>query len=506
LNPKPEEKVRTFDASGDIWKHSRFLLASIVESSDDAIISNDLNGTITSWNPAATRMFGYSPDEIIGRSIMLLIPEERHGEEAEILRRVSAGERIERYETMRVTKAGARLEVSLSISPIRDEAGRIIGYSKIIHDISERERSHQTHALLASIVDSSDDAIVSKTLNGIITSWNEAAHRLFGYTAEEIVGRSILTIIPKELRHEEDEILRKLRAGERIDHYETTRVTKGGERIEVSVTISPVRDSAGRIIGASKIARDISMRKQMERSLIQAEKFAATGRMAATIAHEINNPLESVMNLVFLARKSSAQDSKVSAYLETAEKEIERVSHIARQTLGYYRDAGTPVEVLLHELIEDVLTVYQSKLRANGISVECQFDDPRRISISKGELLQVFSNIVANSIDAMPCGGVLHIEIAEAKNSEEPILRIVIRDQGTGIEQEHLAKIFEPFFTTKGNLGTGIGLWVAKQLVEKRGGQIVVTSSTRPGTSGTSVILSIPYANTEKQDVAKEKL
>lgn len=506
MDPKPDEKLRMFDVSADIWKHSQFLLASIVESSDDAIIGKDLNGTITSWNPAATRMFGYSPDEIIGSSILLLVPEELYGEEAEILRRVRAGERIERYETMRVTKAGTRLEVSLSISPIRDEAGRIIGCSKIIHDISDRKRSHETQSLLAAIVDSSDDAIVSKTLNGIITSWNEGAHRLFGYTAEEIVGRSILTIIPKELQHEEDEILRKLRAGERIDHYETTRVTKGGERIEVSVTISPVRDSAGRIIGASKIARDISMRKQMERSLIQAEKLAATGRMAATIAHEINNPLESVMNLVFLARKSSAQDSKVSAYLETAEKEIERVSHIARQTLGYYRDAGTPVEVLLHELIEDVLTVYQSKLRANGISVECQFGDPRRISIRKGELLQVFSNIVANSIDAMPCGGVLHIEIAEAKNSEEPILRIVIRDQGTGIEQEHLARVFEPFFTTKGDLGTGIGLWVAKQLVEKRGGQIVVTSSTRPGSSGTSVILSIPYANTEKRDVAQKKL
>lgn len=506
MKPKPDEKLRAFDVSGDIWRHSQSLLASIVESSNDAIVSQDLNGTIKSWNPAASRMFGYSPDEIIGHSILLLIPEELHEEEAEILREIRAGERIERFETIRVSKAGTRLEVSLSISPLRDAAGRIIGCSKIIHDISERERGQETRSLLAAIIDSSDDAIVSKTLNGIITSWNEAAHRLFGYTAEEIVGKSILTIIPKELRHEEDEILRKLGAGERIDHYDTMRVTKRGERIEVSVTISPVRDSAGRIIGASKIARDIRLRKQMERSLIQAEKLAATGRMAAAIAHEINNPLESVMNLVFLARKSSSEDSRVSAYLETAEQEIERVSHIARQTLGYYRDVGTPVEVRLHELIEDVLKVYQSKLRGNGISVECQFDDPRKIAVSKGELLQVFSNIIANSIDAMPQGGVLHIEIAEATNSGEPILKTVIRDQGTGIEQEHLGRIFEPFFTTKGNLGTGIGLWVAKQLVEKRGGQIVVTSSTRAGSSGTSVVLSIPYTNTQKQDVAKEKL
>jgi PAS domain S-box-containing protein len=505
LNRKPDELLRTSDASGNSLKHSEFLLASIVESSDDAIISKDLNGTITSWNKAAGRMFGYRPDETIGRSILLLIPAHLHAEEAEILRKVRAGERIERYETVRVTKAGQPLEVSLSISPIRDESGRIIGSAKIAHDISGRKRDQQALSLLASIVESSDDAIVSKTLDGVINSWNAAAQHLFGYTEEEIVGQSILKLIPTELYHEEDEILRKLRAGQRIDHYETTRITKSGERIEVSVTISPIRDDAGRPIGASKIVRDIRVRKQMERSLIQAEKLAATGRMAATIAHEINNPLESVMNLVFLARKSVPSDSKVCAYLETAEKEIERVSHIARQTLGYYRDAGPPVEVLLHELIEDVLTVYQSKLRARGISVECQFEDRRKIAVSKGEFLQVFSNIIANSIDAMPRGGLLRIQIAEATKCDEVVLDVVVQDQGTGIEQELLARVFEPFFTTKGSTGTGIGLWVAKQLVEKRGGQIILTSSTRPGNSGTSINLSIPFAKVERRNDPEDK-
>jgi PAS domain S-box-containing protein len=504
LTEKSDEILRIFDPSGGIWQHSQFLLASIVESSNDAIISKDLNGTIKSWNQAAVRMFGYRPDEAIGRSILLLIPTHLHPEEAEILRRVRAGERIDRYETVRVTKEGKTVAVSLSISPIRDEAGRIIGCSKIAHDISERKRNEQALSLLASIVESSEDAIVSKTLDGVINSWNAAAQRMFGYTAEEMVGQSILKLIPKDLYHEEDEILRKLRAGQRIDHYETTRVTKYGERIEVSVTISPIRDSAGRPIGASKIARDIRMRKQMERSLIQAEKLAATGRMAATIAHEINNPLESVMNLVFLARKSVPSDSRVCAYLETAEREIERVSHIARQTLGYYRDAGPPVEVLLHELLEDVLTVYQSKLRASSISVECQFEDHRKIVVSKGEFLQVFSNIIANSIDAMPRGGLLRIQIVEAIKRDEAVLDIVVRDEGKGIEQEHLARVFEPFFTTKGSTGTGIGLWVAKQLVEKRGGQIAVTSSTRPGSSGTSINLSIPFSKTEERNDAED--
>src|SRR5262249_48636313 len=147
-----------------------------------------------------------------------------------------------------------------------------------------------------ALVDSADDAIVSKDLNGIVTSWNRAAENIFGYTAEEMCGQPILRIIPEDLRYEEVEILRKLRAGERIDHYETTRRKKNGELIQVSVTISPIIDQNGTVIGASKIAHDISDRKRVEQMLIQSEKLAATGRMAAAIAHEINNPLESLIN------------------------------------------------------------------------------------------------------------------------------------------------------------------------------------------------------------------
>lgn len=363
--------------------------------------------------------------------------------------------------------------------------------------------SDQQGFLLAAIVESSDDAIISKNLRGIVTSWNEAAKRIFGYTAEEMVGQSILRLIPDELRHEEDMILAKLKSGERIDHYETTRIRKNGDRFEVSVTISPVRDGKGLIIGASKTARDISERKKLERLLIQSEKLAATGRMAATIAHEINNPLESVMNLVFLARKSGSV-AKMRSYLAIAEKELERVAHIVRQTLGYYREMTAPVTVNFRELVEDVLMVYQGKLNTNGISVDCRFDNHRPIVANKGELVQVLSNVVANSIDSMPLGGVLQIEVGEAADSGKEGVRIAIRDKGTGIQQEHLAKIFEPFFTTKGNLGTGIGLWVAKQLIEKHQGQIAITSSTDPGNSGTTLSLFLPFARPERADAVEK--
>jgi PAS domain S-box-containing protein len=472
----------------------RFHLAAIVQNSDDPIISKDLNGIIISWNEAAVRVFGYRPDEIVGGSILQLIPPELHHQEEMILRKLRAGERIDHFETVRIRKSGEKFPVSEVISPIKDDEGNVIGASKITRDISELKRNDESRFRLAAIVDSADDAIVSKDLNGIVRSWNEGAYRMFGYTAEEMVGQSILRLIPPELQYEEDEILRKLRAGERIDHYETTRLKKNGQTFEVSVTISPIRDESGRVIGASKIARDISDRKRIERLLVQSEKLAATGRMAAAIAHEINNPLESLLNLVFLARQNTDTSGKAHQYLLTAEEELERVAHIARQTMGYYRDTGSPVEVYLHDLVENVLTVYNTKLISADIAVDRRFNDLQKIVVSKGEMLQVFSNIIANAIEAMREGGTLSISIRKIISSTGDGLQVVIQDNGVGISQEHLPKVFEPFFTTRGDLGTGIGLWVAKQLIEGRGGQISIASSTEKEKSGTTVTIFIPFA------------
>jgi PAS domain S-box-containing protein len=480
----------SFEQNDDL---SRFLLAAIVDYSDDAIISKNLNGIVTSWNTAACRLFGYTAEEMIGQSILRIIPKESHLEEDRILEKIRAGERIEHFDTIRVKKSGERIEISVTISPVRDATGRIIGASKIARDINERRRSDETRFRLAAIVDSADDAIIGKDLNGIVSSWNEGARRLFGYTSEEMIGQPLMRLIPKGLEHEEVEILRKLRSGEKIEHYETVRVTKAGDPVDVSVTISPIRNREGKVIGASKIARNISDRKRVEKTLLQAEKLATTGRMAAAIAHEINNPLEAVMNLVYLARKNRMDPEKTLELLTTAERELERVSHIARQTLGYYRDTGSPSEVYLHDLVEEVLGVYNSKLLSCGISVDTSYNDLRKITLPKGEMIQILSNIIANSIDAMRGGGVLSISIRKTTTPNGDGLQVVIRDRGLGIPAEHLERIFEPFFTTKGNLGTGIGLWVARQLVERSGGQIAVTSNTESGKSGTSVSIDIPF-------------
>jgi PAS domain S-box-containing protein len=360
------------------------------------------------------------------------------------------------------------------------------------HDAPQATTPERHEALLATIVENTDDAIISKDLNGTILTWNAAAERIFGYSPGEIIGQSIRLLIPEELQHEEEVILARIRAGKRIDHYETVRIKKDGQQLNVSITISPLIDIRGKIFGASKIARDITERRRLEQQVIQSEKLAATGRLAATVAHEINNPLDAVLNLLYLARTSESFQA-ARPYISTAEKELERVAHIARQTLGYYRDDGTPTPVVLTDLVENVLSVYEGKLSSADITTDCQLAETPVLMASRGELLQVFSNIVANAIDAMPKGGLLRICSKSTFNPDG--IEVEFSDNGVGIQKDHLGKVFDPFFTTKGNVGTGIGLWIVKQLIEKRGGKVTVHSSTEQTNKGTSICVFLPLAN-----------
>ncbi len=213
------------------------------------------------------------------------------------------------------------------------------------------------------------------------------------------------------------------------------------------------------------------------------------GRMAATIAHEVNNPLESITNLIYLARISIADNQEVTEYLTTAEREVERVSHITRQTLGYYRDTTAHGDVGCHTLVEEVLQVYFSKIQARNIVVDTVFETLRPVHASKGELTQILSNIIANSVDAMPNGGRLRVRVREKDAAH---IELTVEDEGIGIAPEDLPRVFEPFFTTKGNLGTGIGLWVSRKLIEKHRGEIVIRSRDAQY-PGTCICISLPY-------------
>ena len=246
---------------------TRARLAAIIESADDAIISKDLSGIIESWNQGAERVFGYTAEEVIGKSVTILMPADRQHEEVEILARLSRGERIEHFETVRRRKDGSPVNISLTISPIRDDQGRIIGASKIARDITLQKRAGELKARLAAIVESSEDAIIGKDLDGIITSWNTGAEKLYGYSAKEVIGKSICLLNAPGLAVDEPDILARLRRGEKIERYEAVHVAKDGSRVDVSVTVSPIRDDEGRVIGASRIARDISERKRAEAEL-----------------------------------------------------------------------------------------------------------------------------------------------------------------------------------------------------------------------------------------------
>jgi len=471
------------------------LLEAIVSSSEDAIITKDLDGIITSWNPAAERIFGYAPEEIIGQSVLRLIPASLQYEEPVILRTLQAGEQITNFETRRITKQGKEVVVSLTISPLKDRQGRVFGITKMARDITHEKQLNEVRFQLAAIVESSDDAIMTKDLNGMITSWNRSAERIFGYTEREMVGTSILNLIPEDLQSEEETIIGKIQSGKRIDHYETVRLTKGGERLDVSVTISPLKDASGKIIGASKVLRTIGERKLMEKNLLQAEKIAATGRMAATIAHEINNPLESVLNLIYLARTNASDTGEVVAFLQTAEQELLRVSHIAKQTLGYYREHSAALRVSLAGLVSETLSIYKPKLTAGGVKIQTRFSSDTEIVVRKGEMMQVISNLITNAMYAMPSGGTLTASVEDAVDSGRRGLLLTIEDTGEGITAENLKKIFEPFFTTRSSIGTGIGLWVATQFIKGHQGRIDVQTSRDAVSHGTKMVIFLPFDN-----------
>ena len=363
--------------------------------------------------------------------------------------------------------------------------------------------SNEIHALatpiearlqLAAIVDSSDDAIISKDLTGIITSWNAAATRLFGYTPNEAIGQSVLLLIPPELHHEEPEILRKMRAGERIEHFETRRRRKDGRLVDISLTISPIRDSSGRVIGISKIARSISERKQTEAALIESERLASIGRMAASIAHEVNNPLEAILNLSYLLAEDPSLGEEGQKYAQLLISEVLRVSEITKQTLSFYRDTTLTALVDLASLIESVLKLHRPIFQQRSIQVYTRSQPNTCVMARPSELRQVFTNLVVNSIDAIPhTGGEIHISVSAT--GHHALSCVTIADTGSGIPATVRDRIFEPFFSTKTGKGTGLGLWITQGIVRKYGGSIRLRTWSDPTQrTGTAFRVCLPHA------------
>lgn len=345
---------------------------------------------------------------------------------------------------------------------------------------------------LAAIVTSSEDAIISFTVDGIVTSWNQGAQMLYGYTPQEILGRPLAVVVPVERMGELEHNLERLNREERVGSYETERIHKNGSRLRVLLSVSPIRNEKGQLAGASAISRDITQQKRTEEALRRNERLATAGRLTAAIAHEIRNPLEALINLVYLARRDAAGRDE---YLRLAEQEIGRLDSIAQQALGFARETTAPEQLNPAKLIDEVLQLYMRKLQQNNITIEKHTEEGLEILGFPGELRQLFSNLILNAMESMRDGGRLRIRVVRAHEwagEQREGVRVTVADTGSGISDHSLPHIFEPFFTTKKETGTGLGLWLAYGIVQKHSGWMRVASRTIPGSSGTVFMVFLP--------------
>src|SRR5580704_8081919 len=366
-------------------------------------------------------------------------------------------------------------------------------------------RAEQTQRQMAAMVESSDDAIVTGDINGIITSWNPGAERLYGYSAAEAVGMSVKMLASPEHPDEIPGISRKIMRGESIQHHTSERIRKDGTRVAVDVSLSPIRNKRGEVIGGSSIAHDITARRRSEEALRRNEKLATAGRLAAAVAHEINNPLEAVINLIYLARHRPQNQDQ---YLEMAEKEVLRVAAIAQQMLGFVRESSSPTPLNVAATLDDVLQLYLRQLNDKHIQVDKRYDDTVEIRGFASELRQLFSKLILNALDALDEGGRLTLRVARGRDRSNGNggaasvtgARISIADNGTGIQHSDLIRIFEPFYSTKGESGTGLGLWLSHGIVQKHEGNIRVRSRTTEESSGTVFSIFLPDSAGRVQD------
>ena len=469
------------------FEEAQARLAAIVESSVDAIVSKTLEGIVRTWNAGAERLFGYTAEEVVGRSITVIIPPDRLHEETEILARLSRGERIEHYETVRRAKDGRLIDISLTISPTRDPEGKIIGAAKIARDITERRRAEEAQARLAAIVESSQDAIISKTLQGIIETWNTAAERLYGYTAQEAVGKPITLLIPPDRLNEEKEILARLSRGERIEHYETVRRAKDGRLIDISLTISPIRDSRGRIIGASKIARDITKRKKTEQALQEAmEALRKADRrkdeFLAMLAHELRNPLAPLRNGLQVLRLATDPDL-VAKSRDIMDRQLFHMVRLIDDLLDVSRISLNKMElrrstVLLTEVINNAVETARPAIQKAGHTLTVSLPpEPIHLDGDLTRLAQVFGNLLSNSARYTEGRG----QIWLSATREDSQITVTVRDTGIGIPAAALPNVFEMFSQVDRTIersagGLGIGLALVKGLVEMHGGTVQAES------------------------------
>jgi PAS domain S-box-containing protein len=489
------------------------------ERTIEEIIVSDENGVVFCTRPAEEKAFGRMPDELISRQLIrqnTCSPEES----ARIRKEISERLRITGYwegEFVNRKRDGPLLTKFVRITTLEYDGKkylvRIQGVitEKVASDISELKRADAAQAYLAAIVESSNDAIIGKTLQGVITSWNKGAERIFGYTAQEIIGLPINTLIPPDRQEEGVEILERLRRGERIEHFETVRVRKDGKAVDVSLTILPIKDSSGRIIRVSKVARDISERKRADaerEELLMREKAARAEAQAVNrskdefislVSHELRSPLNSILICSQTLRSSPTDAEQIRQTCEIIERNtrtqlrlVEDLLDIARIAGGKLRLDKRPTDIV--PVITDALDAVRPMAEAKGIKLCAQYGQRSEIVIGDPvRLQQVIGNLLSNAIKFTPEGG--RVELWLERSGED--LCIWCSDTGAGIERTFLPYIFDRFYQADSSDshrhgGLGLGLALAKHLVQLHGGTIKAASEG-PG-FGSTFTIRLPLA------------
>jgi PAS domain S-box-containing protein len=493
-------------------KQSERELTEFFENASEAIHWVGPNQTIMRANKAELRMLGYSADEYIGRDIADFHVDKESIRD--ILVRLQAGETLQAYPSQMIAKDGSIRDVVINSSGYF-ENGEFVHTRCFTRDVTDDRRTEKALRRLAAIVETTDDAVISKDLNGIITSWNPAAQRLYGYTAEEAIGQPVTIMIPPERPDEEPAILARLRRGERIDHYETIRVAKDGRRLDVSLTVSPIQDATGKIIGASKIARDITQHKKAQNEiarLLAAERAArqdaevasrTKDEFLATLSHELRTPLTAMLGWLTILRSHKLDQKTTQHAIETIERNAKAQAQLIEDLVDISRIVGGklslevgPIE--MYPVIDAAVEVVKPAADAKNIAVEIVYDATvGPVSGDAARLQQIIWNLLSNAVKFTPNGGSVFIEYKRHGAFAE----VVVRDTGIGISADFLPHVFERFrqaesTTTRSHRGMGLGLAIVRHLVELQGGTVSVDSAGE--NQGATFTVHLPLASVPK--------
>jgi PAS domain S-box-containing protein len=385
-------------------------------------------------------------------------------------------------------------ELLQTASDLGAQIGQFIERRRAQEALRDSEERYRT--TLSSI----GDAVIAADAQGCVQFINAVAQELTGWSQREAVRRrldEVFRVVPEDgQKAMADPVRRVLESGAPAAlESSAVLVARDGKQIPVDDSAAPIRNDAGDLIGVVLVFRDVRSRRRAEEALRSSEKLAATGRLAASIAHEINNPMEAVTNLLYLIENHPGLDDTAREYARLADQELGRMDKIVKQTLGFYRESAEPVPVRIASVLDNVLELYARRLQRAGVQVQKRYRAEGEVKAFPGEMRQVFSNLISNALEALGEEGRLGVRVSRGhdwKGEGRPGVRVTVADNGTGIARENLHRIFEPFFTTKGVNGTGLGLWITYGIIQKHGGTIHVRSRTSGPRRGTCFSVFLP--------------